>query len=227
MLNPYCTPRERERVWDDRHGEADGHAKVGRWCGGGELWRVGGRKERREKWEKEVNVEVAQSKTGRWTNVPAFGDDRFSLSLPQSKIKNRRLRGSQIIEFASGWTGPAHSFWADIEILVHSVVMALPLCVKLRKTWGKQRCMSGWILLWHVCLLQQCATKRKMSFCPQGWPLFSLSFFELQGFGRWHNVFALIPLTRITPVWHGGRCFVLNCNAFFSSWCGFVALKLI
>lgn len=29
-------------------------------------------------------------------------------------------------------------------------VMALLLCVKLRKTWGKQRCMSGWILLWHV-----------------------------------------------------------------------------
>lgn len=31
-------------------------------------------------------------------------------------------------------------------------VVALPLCLKLRKTWGKQRCMSGWILLWHVSL---------------------------------------------------------------------------
>lgn len=42
--------------------------------------------------------------------------------------------------------------------------------------------------------LQQCATKRKMSFCPQGWLLFSpqfFFFFDLQGFRRWHSLFAL------------------------------------
>lgn len=44
--------------------------------------------------------------------------------------------------------------------------------------------------------LQQSATKRKMSFCPQGCLLFvPLSFFrggvELQGFGWWHNLYGL------------------------------------
>ena len=31
--------------------------------------------------------------------------------------------------------------------------------------------------------LQQCATKRKMSFCPQGWLLFSLSLLNCRGLG--------------------------------------------
>lgn len=41
--------------------------------------------------------------------------------------------------------------------------------------------------------LQQCATKRKMSFCPQGWPLFSLRFFWTAGV--WKVAQSLCPYT--------------------------------
>lgn len=100
--------------------------------------------------------------------------------------------------------------------------MALLLsCVKLRKKYrGKQRCMSGWILLWHVSPPAAVCNQEenellstRLAFLP--------SFFELQGFGSWHNFLGLAPLVQITPGWHGNGCFA-DLSALFVSGCGFV-----
>ena len=102
--------------------------------------------------------------------------------------------------------------------------MALLLCVKLRKTWGKQRCMSGRILPWHVSPpAAVCNQEENELLSTRLASFFSLSFFFFfLTAGVWEVAQSLCPYTlnKDHPSMTRRQLFVLSCNALcvFLSW---------